>query len=94
MFHENVKKTYEAITQVPSLQTPASARFDQIQMEKTWKKIRFSKARRGWGILEWRKVLFSVEPPFELCHHQNPQRYRVWACSKEDAEPTETVNFF
>ena len=48
------------------------------------KRLAFAKARKNWTILQWRRVLFSDESPFELFQAPNRQNERVYAHSSHD----------
>lgn len=55
------------------------------------KRLAFARERISWTIEEWRRVLFSDESPFELCHPPNRQNDRVWAHTSKEVPATETV---
>lgn len=88
--HETVRKHLKESLKCLPYKPQLQPKLTQIQKEK---RLKFCKERKNWGILEWRKVLFSDESPFQLFSHPNPQTDRVWAQNKEDVMPTDTVKF-
>ena len=55
------------------------------------KRLAFSRERKNWTILDWRRVLFSDESAFELMHSQNSQNEHVWAHSSGEVSAIDMV---
>lgn len=55
------------------------------------RRLEFARAHANWSIQDWRRVLFTDESPFQLCHPPNRQNDRVWAHNSSEVPVTETV---
>ena len=45
------------------------------------RRLEFAKARKNWSVRDWRRIIFSVESPFEIFQAPNQQNDRIWAHS-------------
>lgn len=71
-----------------SLKLRRQPKLTEVQKRK---RLAFAKARKNWTILQWRRVLFSDESPFELFQEPNRQNDRVYAHNSREVPVIETV---
>ncbi|KAI6647362.1 Transposase-like [Oopsacas minuta] len=73
---------------ISTYKRPSNPKLTEVQKSK---RVKFCLEHKSWTSLDWERVFFSDESPFELFHPTNSQNDRVWDVSSRNITPVETV---
>ena len=82
---------YRYLTKIKGVKSFKRQRQPLLTEKQRNSRFRFCKERLNWTAKDWRKVLFSDEPPFELYHPLNRKNDCIWAHSA--SEPVRMVKY-